>query len=287
MAKRSLDSDLPSTSTLPSTSHDDKRAVKKAKIENDADCSFGINSSLIDELGNLEEEELRKEPHHTDTPSVNLIPNHSQDMKETYCRPPPPPIDPSEDVISFQQIDIDHYVGNSVPGMPGHSSGPFPILRMYGLTMDGNSVCAHLHSFRPYFYVPLPCQAFTSEHCCAFKNSLNNAVLSDMRYNRDNIVSAIEAVEICDRCSMYGFYGNTLYPFLKITVSFPKLVPAARRLVTSVQLQPFQTVCHQSYESNIEYEIRFMVDSGIVGCNWIDCPPGESILVMYAVSVME
>ena len=63
-------------------------------------------------------------------------------------------------------------------------------------------------------------------------------------------------------------------PFLKITVSTPKLVAPTRRILCSVEMPPFRTVCHQLYESNIEYEIRYMVDTGVVGCNWIDCPPG-------------
>lgn len=279
--KRS-NSDLPSVSNLSFPSHPDKRA----KID-DEDYSLGISSSLIDEMDDLEEEEGLVEdvnrPHPTATPPINKVNSYlSQDSKQTYCRPLPPAIDPSKDVVSFQQIDIDHYVGDYVPEMLGRCSGsPVTVLRMYGVTMDGNSVCAHLHGFRPYFYVPIPCPEFKSEHCGDFKSSLNNAVLADMRSNRDNVVTAIEAVEICDRCSMYGFHNGGLYPFLKIIVSLPKLVAPARRLVCSVPLPPFQTVCHQSYESNIEYEIRFMVDSGIVGCNWIDCPPGELFLSGY------
>ena len=277
--KRSFDYDRPSTSISPSTSNPDWRPDKRTKIEHDEDFSFGINSSLIDEMDNLEEEEPQKRQ--ADTLSgANLNPKSRQDAKQEYCRPPPPPIDPSKDGISFQQIDIDHYIGNSLPEISGYLGGPSPILRMYGLSMDGNSICAHLHGFRPYFYVPIPSPAFKSEHCNEFRKSLNSAVLADLKSNRDNIITAIEAVEICERCSMYGFYGNNLYPFLKIIVSLPKLVAPARRLVTSVQLQPFQTVCNQSFESNIEYEIRFMVDSGIVGCNWIDCPAGELLLIV-------
>jgi DNA polymerase delta subunit 1 len=34
-------------------------------------------------------------------------------------------------------------------------------------------------------------------------------------------------------------------------------------------LQGFQT-----YESNIDFEIRFMADMHIVGCNWIEIPSG-------------
>ena len=31
----------------------------------------------------------------------------------------------------------------------------------------------------------------------------------------------------------------------------------------------------QVFEANIDFEIRFMVDTGIVGCNWIELPAGK------------
>lgn len=41
-------------------------------------------------------------------------------------------------------------------GMPGQSQGKVPIIRMFGVTDSGNSVCCHVHGFAPYFYVPAP-----------------------------------------------------------------------------------------------------------------------------------
>ena len=276
-SKRQHDSASPSTSNTANW-----QPEKKAKVDHDYDDDEyqGISSSFIDELNNLEEEEMMRSadvPRFPDTSSSSNgnDGNLSQDTKKLYSRPPPPPIDPSKDAICFQQLDIDHYVGSS---MQGNISGVVPVLRMFGVTAEGNSVCAHIHNFHPYFYVPLPHPEFKTEHCNAFKTSLNDAVIGDMRSNRDNISTAIEAVEICERCSMYGFHNGLLSPFLKIIVSLPKLVAPARRLVCSIYLPPFQTVCSQAFESNIEYEIRYMVDAKVIGCNWIDCPAGGLML---------
>lgn len=46
--------------------------------------------------------------------------------------------------------------GASVAGMPGQSRGKVPIIRMFGVTDNGNSVCCHIHGFAPYFYVTAP-----------------------------------------------------------------------------------------------------------------------------------
>ena len=78
---------------------------------------------------------------------------------------------------------------------------------------------------------------------------------------------------------MYGFHFNKMFPFLKVTVSAPRLVATCKRVASRVQLAPFGSSCYQTYESNVEYEIRYMVDSGVVGCNWIDCPPGAFVCV--------
>ena len=55
-----------------------------------------------------------------------------------------------------------------MPGMPGAKSGPMPIVRIYGITEQGNSVMAHVHGFAPYFFVPAP-PKFTVENCAAFR----------------------------------------------------------------------------------------------------------------------
>ena len=71
-------------------------------------------------------------------------------------------------------------------GMPGSKVGPVPIVQMYGVTMEGNSVLCHIHGFVPYFYVPAP-PGFQQSHCSSFQDGLNRAVLNDMRSNKDNV----------------------------------------------------------------------------------------------------
>lgn len=171
------------------------------------DDSFDIDdASLIDAL-EQEEQMMASDAHPQTTPtsdvkqvSDNKEARHKNEARQEWLRPPPPAINPTTDTISFQQIDIDHYVAPPLAGMTGLQSGAAPILRMYGVTMDGNSVCAHLHGFLPYFYVNLPCEQFAAEHCSDFRIGLNQAVLGDMRTNKDSIATAVVSVEICERC---------------------------------------------------------------------------------------
>ena len=75
-------------------------------------------------------------------------------------------------------------------GMPGCKDGPKPIMRMYGVTENGNSVLCHVHGFVPYFFVPAP-KGFNPEHCATFQQSLNSTVLCDMRSNKDNVTQVL------------------------------------------------------------------------------------------------
>lgn len=70
--------------------------------------------------------------------------------------------------LVFQQLELDHYVGKPYPGMPGPQSGTVPVIRMFGITKTGNSVCCHIHGFSPYFYVSLPAE-FTQQDCHSFR----------------------------------------------------------------------------------------------------------------------
>ena len=79
-----------------------------------------------------------------------------QMTKASWQRPAPPPLDQAKDRLVFQQVlicllfpitillqvslcllfqvELDHYIGRHMPGMPGASDGPVPVVRMFGVT---------------------------------------------------------------------------------------------------------------------------------------------------------
>ena len=58
--------------------------------------------------------------------------------------------------------------GTPIPGMPGAQSGPVPVVRMFGVTMEQNSVLAYVHGYAPYFYVPAITN-FRTQDCGKFR----------------------------------------------------------------------------------------------------------------------
>lgn len=71
-------------------------------------------------------------------------------------RPHAPRLNPEQDDFIFMQIDTDYYT--NVPPAYIKSVNPMheaPIIRMFGITANSNSVAIHVHNFTPYFYVKI------------------------------------------------------------------------------------------------------------------------------------
>lgn len=197
----------------------------------------------------------------------------NQSTNTKWSRPTAPIMDPKKDILVFQQLDIDHYNGQPIHGMPGSQLGPVPIMRMYGVTMEGNSVCCHVHGFTPYLYVTVPLN-FTEYSCNDLKNNLNKAILEDLRSNKDSIKEAVLEVRLVKAKSIMYYKGDEDNTFAKVSVALPKLIAPAKRLIEKMPTS-FGLMDPTFYETNIDYDIRFMVDTAVVGCSWIELPAGK------------
>ncbi|XP_005098812.2 DNA polymerase delta catalytic subunit [Aplysia californica] len=247
-----------------------KKKLRNEEEEDDDPSNFEAELALMEEI---EAEGRDSEPMEEEGDGPQCEGTTTSNPK--WARPALPPINSSTDSITFQQIDLDFYVGTHVKGMPGATQGPVPIVRMCGITEDGNSVLAHVHGFTPYFYVPAQA-GFKQEDCGKFLDALNSAARKDLRSNREGIIQAVLAVDCLMRESIYGYHGNRKIPFLKVTVALPRLIAPCKRLLEQGFVCPgYPQHAYQTYESNIDFEIRFMVDTNVVGCNWIELPAGK------------
>lgn len=75
---------------------------------------------------------------------------------------------------------------------------------------------------------------------------------------------------------MWGYRGDEKVPFIKITCSDPKNLPKVKGAFERGQIDfnglfPPEIM---TYESNIAYTLRFMVDTKVVGMNWVEIPGG-------------
>lgn len=125
-----------------------------------------------------------------------------------------------------------------------------PVLRLYGVNASGNSVCCKVRNFQPYFY----------------STGLVDDLENKIREKRDNKkvpkhIQSIVSVEAVKRQPLMGYSPNGQISMYKITLSSPKFVPIARNFLESAG--------HLTYEASTLYELRFMVDKGFGGCDWL------------------
>ncbi|KAF8159802.1 delta DNA polymerase [Crassisporium funariophilum] len=170
---------------------------------------------------------------------------------DDWARPPLKALNEKKDSIIFQQIDVED--------SSSFDSGP-PTLRMFGVTEGGHSVLANITDFLPYFYVPLP-RGFTEHDFDAFRLSLNNQSGS----------GAVRKVEKVTKKSLWGYRGDDWVPFLKLTIGDQR---------SECDFQDLFQGIIPTYESNIAYTLRFMIDTKVVGMNWIEVPAGKYSIVV-------
>ncbi|KAF9078186.1 DNA polymerase family B-domain-containing protein [Rhodocollybia butyracea] len=178
---------------------------------------------------------------------------------DQWARPALPKINEKQDKIIFQQIDVEE-----------NNEGNAPTLRMFGVTEAGHSVLVHIRDFLPYFYIPQP-RGFENDDIEPFREHLNSLVS----------FAAVKKIEIVNKRTLWGYRGPSKSPFMKLTISDPRSLPKVRGLFERGECSFrgfFSTAVgdpYPTFESNIAYTLRFMIDTQVVGMNWIEVPAGQ------------
>jgi DNA polymerase delta subunit 1 len=85
----------------------------------------------------------------------------------------------------------------------------------------------------------------------------------------------ILSVSLHQKRSIMNYVGDSTQTFLKIVVALPKHIPTLRRILeSSVNIPGYGDRTFLTYESNILFVMRFMVDTGMVGGGWVQVPKG-------------
>lgn len=75
--------------------------------------------------------------------------------------------------------------------------------------------------------------------------------------NKNDVLEAVLMIELIKGKSLVEYIGDQDQTFAKITLTLPKFVPAAKRLLTTSNVyQPLATHSFQFFESNVDFETR-------------------------------
>ncbi len=203
--------------------------------------------------------------------------------REHWKRKPAPTLDASKDNLCFQQLDIDYVIGepHAMLGPDRKAQGDSAQLRIFGVTAGGNSVCVHVHGFEPYFYAKVP-DAFKDEMCEPFRVSLNGAMAANQRGgNQRGNGTFIGSVEIVrDKQSLMYFQEGKTSTFVKVTTTLPNMVATARGIIekqgVTVPGLHHTSLTFQTFESNVLYTLRFMVDAAWWAVTGSSCPRADT-----------
>ncbi|KAG0335796.1 DNA-directed DNA polymerase delta [Podila horticola] len=219
----------------------DPHAAKKRRMN----ASLESQPSFLDDLEMLQETNQATK---VDDPTL------------LWARPAMSKINPKTDSIVFQQIEADEVMNYTTQS---------PVVRFFGITEAGNSVICHVTGFLPYFYVPAPL-GFRIEQINAFQTALESGIEK---------ANSVVKVEWKMRESIYGYHGGEQSVFLKITLRDPKHIAAAKRTVEKgFSFAGFNDWSAQTFESNLAYLLRFMIDGKVKGANWIELPAGAYMM---------
>ncbi|CAI4231555.1 unnamed protein product [Auanema sp. JU1783] len=179
--------------------------------------------------------------------------------------------------ISLQVFDLETYYE------PGTTTVDKTNVRLYGITSEGNSVCAIITDYFPHFYFQAP-EGFSVEHLDNAQRVLNALVANSIRRGNTNAKMTNEVAEnlvhlkMVQGESVYYYRGSEKkYPFVKVsgtTNALSKLKAELRNTMPNLSGSKAVKI-DTLYEANIDAEVKFMAKTGIVGCGWVEIPAGK------------
>ena len=177
---------------------------------------------------------------------------------DRWSRPPAAALE----TVKMQMFYTNYYVAKSTS-----------IIRLFGVTLEAASIAVNMRGFYPYFFI-VPNFPAIQINCTLFQNALNNAIIgkkkkSEKWWDRSVCVYRVDVIQ--GRQSIYGF-SEIGEVFLKITLVSPWMMNDAVTVLTSGKFTCPNYPKHKfrTFESNVKYDMRFMIDNGVTGCDWLE-----------------
>lgn len=162
-------------------------------------------------------------------------------------------------------------------------------IELHGVTEHGNSVMVNINGYDPHFSVVIPDYPYddkdeydVDEFMEAFKREMTKTVKQTDRKFDTDAICVVRGYEVSQKEDILNFKGlNNTRRFVKVRMASPNLVPKARKLFESgmLSLPDPQDPANprrnrriprtMTYEANIRYVLRYMVDRRFFGCQWL------------------
>lgn len=231
-------------------SDDEKEeSEKEPPLEEDPDVEDYDQSGDDDGEGDtMEEEDEDKE---RDYLHPNRANSHPYESERPWARPKRENNIHSTDFV-FQHTETSY----------GIEQGE-PVLKIWGVNEKGNSVVVLTRNFKPYFYVDVE-----GHYDMEALEERMEAHLRQLKW-KDKLDRYILKTERVQKRSICGYHRNQpLRTMYKVTVAQPGYVATLRDCLEKVNRAVTDHYI-RTFEGNVPFELRAMVDSGLAGCQWI------------------
>lgn len=182
-------------------------------------------------------------------------------------------------LLKVRLINIDHVTIKPGPHdrvdcaflPPGESLRKVPVLRIFGATPAGQRVCLHLHGIFPYCYIPYEGSLEPDrvlQYIQRLGSELNAAVTASLRGNpaAPESYHHIAAIHLVKGVPFYGYHVGWRH-YLKISFVDPS---HNFRLATILQSGRVMRTEFQPFEIHIRYQLQFMLDYNVFGCDYME-----------------
>ena len=147
------------------------------------------------------------------------------------------------------------------------------IIRAYGVTDNGNSICVHINDFQPYFFFKIP-QEWTNTEFNYFKNHFIDLV--DEK-SRDGLVNS----GIVKKKEFYGFTNNELFSYGIFIFSNQSSYYAYLKIIKehTFKLKKFNNIefnfNNKLYETKVSSLLRFFHVKNLDPSGWAKIEAGK------------
>lgn len=144
------------------------------------------------------------------------------------------------------------------------------LIKLYGVTANGESVAVNVLNFTPYFMIKIHHNV-----TALFLQRLREYVVTKLPMP---LRSGFIDVKLQKKKDFWGYHHNTVFNFVRLSFRNHAAFKAAMRIfqreicIYGIHSQPTR---YKLYESNIEPFIRFMHIKDIVSSGWVCIPSGK------------
>ena len=139
-------------------------------------------------------------------------------------------------------------------------------IRIYGVTRKGYSVVANIYDFEPYFVIRWPYDVTDIVKMDAFITTLDDALRKKHNFPGVRRYSIQEGIDT--RC-----YMESYSTYMTLYMKDPSFVGKARRIIEDDDWEYADTI-NETYESDIDYVLRYMCDMDFTGECTLCVPAG-------------